>query len=163
MNFIQMLFVALFVVSCNKDKIAAPKKPAISEPTKWEVIPGDYKMYDTLGNYLHDMSITHWDTILPNGYRRDTFLFENFDGNFNFKMSQIDANITNLPQYFFYVGVHQPLFDWNNDRWQLYTYESYYDSDTIHLWYRVQNMPYWIEDARTYELREVRHYGVKQP
>ena len=158
-----MLFVALFIVSCDKGKVPAPKTPVIPEPTKWEVIPGDYKIYDTLGNYLYDMSITHWDTILPNGYRRDTFLFENFDGNFNFKMPQIEASNMAFPRYSFYVGSHEPLYDPNNDRWQLYTYDSYYQNDTIRMWFKVHNIIYWIEDSRTYEFREVRQYGVKQP
>jgi len=163
MNFIQMLFIALFIASCNKDTVPAPKTPVIPEPVKWEVIPGDYKMYDTLGNYLYDMSISHWGLEMPDGSRRDTFQFNNFDGQFDFKMYQSDANITNLPKYYFYIGSHYPLYDSSNDRWQLYGYDAYYDSDTIHLLYKVHNILYWVGDSRPYELREIKQYGVKQP
>lgn len=148
--------------SCKKDKVPTPATTPVPELTKWEVIPGTYKMYDTLGNYMHDMSIQHWYALNENGDRKDTFQFTNFNGEFSFKNFQIDANITNLPKYFFYVGSHQPLYDQNNDRWQLWTYNAYYSNDSIYLSYKLHNILYYIEDTRPYESIEIKQFGIKQ-
>jgi hypothetical protein len=43
-------------MACRKDKV---QEPVIEEPTKWELISGDYKVYDTLGEYLYKMSINY--------------------------------------------------------------------------------------------------------
>ena len=157
-----MVGIILLLSSCKKDKVPVPPTPNISEPTKWEVIPGTYKIYDTLGTYLYDMNISHWGMEMPDGSRRDTFLFENFDGQFSFKNIQSDANIINWPKYYFNIGNHQPLYDSVSDRWQLFGYNAHYSNDSIYMNYQIQNILYYIEDVRPYENRTVRRIGIKQ-
>jgi hypothetical protein len=78
-NVITAFLLAMFS-ACKKDKVPTPT-PTVVEKSKFELIPGEYRMYDTLGNYLgYDMTITHWFGINDQGFRKDTFLFENFDG-----------------------------------------------------------------------------------
>lgn len=49
--------ITLILFSCTKDKTPLPTTP--TEPTKWEKITGNYKVYDTLGIYLYNMEIIH--------------------------------------------------------------------------------------------------------
>jgi len=145
--------------SCTKEKTPVP---VTSEPTNWELIPGTYKMYDSLGNYLNDMNITHWTGYTEQNARRDTFQFDGFDGQFSFKQFQSEVTPSNWPKHSFEIGYHQPLYDSNNDRWQLYGYEARFSNDTIYLRYQIQNILYYIEDVRPYENRTVRRIGIKQ-
>ncbi|WP_294672682.1 hypothetical protein [uncultured Fluviicola sp.] len=166
MPFIQkyQLLILVFAAGINILSCTKKKTPVsvIPEPTNWELIPGTYKMYDTLGNYLNDMSISHWTSFNEQNAQRDTFQFNNFDGQFIFKEFQPEVNPSNWPKHSFYIGSHQPLYDSNNDRWQLYGYEARFSNDTIYIRYQIQNILYYIEDVRPYENRTVKCIGVKQ-
>ena len=112
-----ILLAVSLLTACKKDKVPTVTSPAI-EKSKFELIPGEYRMYDTLGNYLgYDLTISHWFGINNEGFRKDTFLFENFDGQFSFTELQSDANIINWPKYYFHLGHHQPLYDSMGKRW----------------------------------------------
>jgi hypothetical protein len=158
---LSVLFLIVLVAGCKKDKTPTPE-PAPA-PTKWELIPGQYKVYDTIGNYLYDMSILHWTALTQEGYRRDTFLFEQFDGQFNIKSYQPEVNPSNYPKYYFYLGSHQPIYDSNNDRWQFFGYDAHYSNDSIYFEYKLENILYYIQDARPYEYRKEKRIGIKQP
>ena len=152
----------ILLLACKKDKVPVPLVTPVSEPTNWELIPGTYKIYDSLGNYLNDMDITHWTSYTDQNARRDTFQFDGFDGQFSFRQFQPEINPSNWPKHSFYIGYHLPLYDSNNDRWQLYGYEAHFSNDTIYLRYQVQNILYYIEDLCPYENRTVRRIGIKQ-
>ena len=53
-----LLFIPLLLlVSCKKDKVPEPEPPP--EPSKWEVIAGHYKVYDSMNiQTLHRMTLT---------------------------------------------------------------------------------------------------------
>ena len=93
---------------CKKDKVPIVKP---IELTKWEKLSGNYKVYDTLGIYLYDMSIAH---IYNNLNNADSLYFQNLDDNFNFGRQQPYS----IAMYnnFFQFGHHELLFDNQNNR-----------------------------------------------
>ena len=72
--------LSVLFLACCKDKI---QKPIVEEPSKWEMIPGDYKVYDTLGGYLYDMEIKYERKVNSQNEEYDWFKFLNFDNDVN--------------------------------------------------------------------------------
>lgn len=133
-------------LSCSKDKVP---KPTIDEPTKWEKISGNYKVYDTLSNFLYEMSISHIHTNLNN---RDSLFFQNLNDNYNFGRQQ-PYSIA-IYNNFFQFGHHELLFDNQNNRWKMIDvanlpFNNYYN-DTIKLKFRITNINYYLEDLVPY-------------
>jgi hypothetical protein len=152
-NSINILMIILLwgLFGCEKDH---PNKPIISQPSKYEVIKGKYKVYDTLGVYLFDMSIEYSSALDSNGIRRDYLHFKNFDGQFNFKYWQTALDIPNWAKNYFYIGVHDPIVDTANNRWKIMSYNDGVHNalvdDTIKLWYNKNNIKYYINDVTPY-------------
>jgi hypothetical protein len=141
----------LLFTACKKDKVPIAHP---TQPTKWEQISGSYKVYDTLGVYLYDMSIEHVSGLDSNGIFRDSLRFINFDGQFEFAYKQTNANITNLPKNFFYIGSHDPIKDSSNKRWKIMGFSDGVHNalvnDTIKLWFDKNNIKYYINDVTPY-------------
>ncbi len=157
--FFFLVFGLLF--SCTKDKTPVP--PAPSEPTRWEKIAGNYKVYDTLGMYLYDMEIVHTYNDVS---RKDTFIFFNLHNQFNLFSNQPYIPPSSDP-YRIVIGPEDPIYDKQNKRWQLITYGSIdgfnvWNNDAIKMKFGLINIKYWIEDAVPYSYKIVKEIAVKQ-
>lgn len=151
------ILIASFVASCNKDKV---QTTVVVEPTKWELISGDYKVYDTLGAFLYDMSISHKKNEPLN---EDSLMFENFDGEFTFTVKQDD--FTNYPLYLT-LGFHDTICDSQSNRWRLMAglsedYNQLID-DTIKLRFTRTNINFWFEDVVPYFTCDCKQIAIKQ-
>jgi len=159
-----MLFLILLATACTKDKAPIPSTPVSSTPSKWELIPGNYKVYDTVGVFLYDMEIAHSVGTSMSGNSLDSLIFTNFDGNFNFSALQ---SMNFLSPNNITIYHHIELHDSIDNRWNIYdlgsdnTYNNY-RNDSIVLYFRKQNMPYWLNDGTTYYNGKRKHIAVKQ-
>lgn len=147
LSFLAILFVGMiFLIACAKDKI-----PVIEqiEPTKWEKLTGDYQVYDTLGNFLYQMSISHIHNDFNN---KDSLYFQNLDDNFNFGCLQ-PYSIA-LYNNFFQFGHHEQLFDNLNNSWKMIDVANLpynnFQNDTIKLKFRITNINYYLSDLVPY-------------
>jgi hypothetical protein len=144
--------------SCAKDKVPILEIP---EPTKWEKISGNYKVYDTNGVFLYEMSISH---AHGNQNNTDSLIFENLDDKFTFTKWQSPWG--SKPKYYIVIGDHDPIIDKNNDRWHLFQETDYnYNvliNDTIHLRFWKSNILYYIEDVTPYFEGFSEQIAVKQ-
>ncbi len=158
---VRLICIGLLVAiidSCTKDKV-----PAIptSEPSKWELISGHYKVYDTMGIYIYDMDIVH----VPNNEMQtiDSLRFENFDNEFNFTTKQ--EIFGNLPMHVT-IGFHDTLFDSQGNRWKLTAtaWEDYnnFKNDTIFFRFNKTNINYYIEDLVPYYSCDCRQVAIRQ-
>jgi hypothetical protein len=133
------------------------------EPTKWELISGNYNVYDTLGGFLYTMDIVHIYNELDN---IDSLRFENFDGEFTF--SQKQSNFANDPEMKITIGYHDTLYNSQMKRWKILTsliedeYDNVYRNDTIRIRFRKTNINYWIEDVVPYFACDCKQIAVKQ-
>jgi len=148
----------LILLGCKKDSI--PYSESKPEPTKWELITGNYKVYDTLGLYLYELDISHVFNELDNV---DLLEFENFDGEFS--MSGVQSNFSNLPMYVA-IGTHNPIMDIQGNRWKISAglFEEYNQliNDTIKLRFQKTNINYYIQDLVPYYSCDCIQVAVKQ-
>ncbi len=151
-------FISLGFLGCKKEKVEMPCPEPL--PTKWELISGDYKVYDTLGVYLYDMSISHIGT---NEFNNDSLKFDSFDGEFTFTVRQ--ANFSNYPMYTT-IGFHDNLYDSQGKRWKIASaqYEDYnnFVNDTIRLRFSKTNINYYLLDLVPYYSCDCKQLAVKQ-
>ncbi|GAB5418444.1 MAG: hypothetical protein Crog4KO_33420 [Crocinitomicaceae bacterium] len=153
--------VIMLAASCKKDKVQVPQEP---EPTKYELISGNYKVYDTSGVFLYDMNLFYLDGPIIGGFKRDSIYFTNFDGEFDFVSYQ--GNPSN-PELFVGIGNKDTLTDSNSNRWKILStgdpvYDKIYKEDTIRLIFHKTNINYWIEDAVPFEECYCKQIAVKQ-
>lgn len=146
-------------VRCTKE--VPTITPPVDEWVQRNQISGEYKVYDTLGNYLYMMQITRVKD--PTGMLADSLRFENFDDEFSFTVPQYKwANYVMGVN----IGSHDTLYDGNNKRWRLGSalYEDYnnYSNDTIRLRFQKTNINYWIEDVVPYYACDCKQIAVKQ-
>ena len=155
-----LIFLIAAFISCRKDKV---QEPVVEEPTKWELISGDYKVYDTLGEYLYDMNIEHKRVELESGHIRDSLVFINFDNDFTFSYNQPD--FSNIPMKV-HIGVHDTLLDKNNNRWRLFSGNmdeyNFWVNDTINLRFKKTNINYYLQDLVPYYECDCKQIAVKQ-
>lgn len=152
--------VVMWFTSCEKEV------PVITPPEidKWElrsVIAGDYKVYDTLGDYLYEMQIIRIKDLTNS--IADSLRFENFDNEFSLTVAQFKWE-----NYLMGVnlGSHNPLYDTNNKRWKIHSglsdmYNNF-KNDTIRLRFQKTNINYWVEDAVPYYACDCKQIAVKQ-
>ena len=159
-----ILTLLLLTAACTKDKTPVPATPVPVAPSKWDLIPGNYKVYDTVGSFLYDMQIAHTTGTHPNGNRLDTLHYTNFDGNFNFSAIQSQGSIypNNVT-----IGSYTALHDSIDNRWDIFGYSSdneynNFRNDSIVFYFEKQNMPYWINDGTIYFNGLIKHIAVKQ-
>ena len=136
-----------FIDGCKKDKVPYPE---IVEQSKWEKLSGEYKVYDTLGNYLYDMNISH---IHDSQNDTDSLHFENFDDNFDFSSKQLNFG-SNVSPYFITIGPKDTIFDNEFKRWKILTLaDTAYNTlinGTIKMKYRITNINYYLQDITPY-------------
>ncbi len=164
-----LLTISLLLVNCKKEKVPTPTTVNTPKPSKWEVIPGKYKVYDTLNNFLYEMEITHLTGKDSLGKTTDSLHFENFDGNFNITADNTWANsqpTVGQPENYFYIGNYLPLVDKNNKRWRLLDQSTpEYNAlveDTIKLRFHKCNIIYYLDDCTPYFCETVYQIAVKQ-
>jgi hypothetical protein len=146
-------------MACTKEKVPLPAEPV--EPTKWEKIAGDYKVYDTLGNYLYKMSITH---IYNDSNNTDSLHFENYGDLFT--MTCYQSPWSGIPEGYIEIGANNPIVDKFENKWALYQATNLdYNvliNDTLKLRYRRVNILYYLEDITPYCDTTIIEIAVKQ-
>ena len=158
-NIVFSLVLILLTTGCKKDKVPEPQ---VYEPTKWEKISGDYKVFDTNGIFLFDMSLnyTHYDQN-----NTDSLHFSNFDGSFNF--SSLQSFFSNSPEMFIRILAPNPLKDYDGNSWQLYenpnsTFDNVFNNDTIRMRFNKNNLAYYLLDLIPYSECVCEQIAVKQ-
>lgn len=164
LTFIILAFIITTLISCRKDKV---QEPVVEEPTKWELIPGDYKVYDTNEVYMYDMSIVYKKTTNPQGQELDVFEFINFDDEFFFDQTQYSNPVYYYDsQLYIELGSHDTLIDTNGNRWKLSggIEEGYnlFHNDTITLKFKKTNINYYLQDLVPYYECQCKQIAVKQ-
>lgn len=155
-----LLFASALLASCKPEQV----KPTEStkEVSKYDLIPGNYKMYDTLGNYLYDLNIKHFREKSTNLIPRDSLLFTNFDGKYSFKTLQNTGSPANEPNYSFRLGVHDSLRDNAGKRTLIFGISAVYSNDSIYIHFERDNMKYYLADMVPYNSCDCQQIGVKQ-
>lgn len=161
---ILLAFFIIILISCRKDKV---QQPFVEEPTKWELIPGEYKVYDTLGNFLYDMNINYERLENSQGDEVDNFEFVNFDGEFTFEKGQYSKPVYYYgSQLYIQLGSHDTLFDSYGNRWKFFGVleEGYnkFQEDTILLKFKKTNINYYLQDLVAYYHCVCKQVAIKQ-
>ena len=158
---LSVLVAVLFVLSaCKKDKVPVP---VVEEPTLWEQAEGLYKVYDTMGNYIYDMQIDHWQLTNDFGVLVDSLLFTNFDSSFVFSTQQgVHSNPFVLD-----ISAPEPIEDQYGSSWQCYGIspdekDNSLINDTLWLRFKRNNLAYYISDLVPYYSCECWQIAVKQ-
>ena len=143
---------------CKKE--VSPITPELQ--TRWKKIEGNYKVYDTLGDFLYELKLT---PIYKEDGIIDSLRFENFDGEFDFTVRQMYPDPDNYPNHI-RIGGHDTLYDSNNKRWKIFSglfsdYNSFIN-DTIRLRFQKTNINYWMEDLVPYYHCICKQVAVKQ-
>jgi len=159
-TFILLVLMITFLLACCKEKI---QKPIAEEPSKWEIIPGDYKVYDTLGGYLYDMSIEYISGEDGSGKEIDSLRFNKFNNDFVFTQKQNSYKISDPIN----IGVHNPILDWSGNSWQLSgpstsPKDNRLINDTLFLRYNLTNIQYYLQDLVPYFECNCKQIAVKQ-
>lgn len=159
-HFYLLLFLMLLGVGCKKTQTPEP----VATPSKWELIPGHYNVYDSTGAYIYEMDISHSIGSSVYGYRVDSLTFVNFDGNFTFTVQQNQC--VDYPNCI-RIGSLTEVKDSIANRWNIFGYgtNSEYNNfrnDTILFYFQKQNTPYWWNDGTQYFNENLKHIAVKQ-
>lgn len=147
------------IAGCTKEKVP---KPTPDVTTKWEIIVGDYDVYDTLGAYLYTMNLEY---IYNEQMDQDSIKFTNFDGEFTFTTLQPTAGGNH--EFYIRVGNHNLLYDNTGNRWKILVdgvpgYNNILYNDTIQLSFEKTNINYWMEDLVPYYQCNCRQVAVKK-
>ena len=152
------LLLIQVLVSCSKDKVP---KEEINIPTKLEELSGTYKVYDTLGIYLHSLDISFTiDTMQETNFVIDSLHFKNFYNEFSFSYLAGQS-------YFVTFGFQDSVKDKNGHSWSVSQvpsgiYDNFWKNDTIRLSFRLTNIKFWINDAVPYLDTIIKKVAVKQ-
>ncbi len=153
--------IILAAASCKKE-VKGPDLPPF--PTKWDFIAGTYKVYDTVGVYLYEMTLTYKEGPADQwGVKDDSLIFQNFDGEFHFTTKQV--NFSNTP-FYVRIGGHDTLYDSQSKRWKISSgaVEDFnqFQNDTIKLFFQKTNINYYLSDLTPYYSCDCKQIAVKQ-
>ena len=161
-----ILFLVIHAFSCSKKEEELPTP--ITEPEQWERFAGDYKVYDTLGNFLYDMSLIHFfsgNNIYQN--YADSVIIQNFADTFDLKYEFIET----IDKRMFDFGFHDSIVDKNNKSWGLWSLaddsttivkENYLFNDTIIFYFEQDNIKYHNIESQPYYKCVCKHVAVIQ-
>lgn len=158
---IPILSIALLMSgACVKDKVKPVSSPA--PKTMCQKIAGNYKVYDTLGNFLYDMKINYFESTFK---VLDSLEFVNIHNNFKFGWQQNKA-IESDNKYFVVLGIHDSLTDSNGNTWEFLDagIQPYniFENDTIKLRYKLSNCNYYLADQVPFSYPTFVEIAVKQ-
>lgn len=156
---IYLIMISVLFWGCTKDKVPEPHIP-----TKYEIIAGNYKVYDTLGVFLYEMSIEHRVGQDSLGHLTDSLKFVNLDNHFTITKVQ-DGSTCSFKRDFL-IGKHFPIMDEFNKRWWIMGLSSceynVSENNTIHLKFHKCNILYYLEDCTPYFDEIIYQVAVKQ-
>jgi len=160
MNKLLYSFLALVLLAgCKKDETPEPS----SLNSKWEQIPGNYKVYDSLGTFLNDMEITYSTQPDFNGGAIRFFKYKPF---LEYGYVQVYQDATTPYSNNINFGHLEGVFDSQHNRWVITDLGSFaYDiqtNDTIEINLDKDNAAYWQEDSTIYHHEVVKLFAVKQ-
>ncbi|MGB0391456.1 MAG: hypothetical protein ACPGD5_07800 [Salibacteraceae bacterium] len=157
--------ICIFLASSCKKEEPVQECPT---PEPWERFIGDYKVYDTAGNYLYDCDISQFrDTNSFGNLEVDYLLIRNFADNFDFSFefpSRLDKNEL-------YFGFHDSVSDYNGKHWYIASLfddlgtahpENRLENDSITLYFERTNIKFWVNEGQLYYHCECKHVAVKQ-
>lgn len=159
-----IIFILIFgvILSCKK-KSNEPCPPQ----EQWEKFVGEYNVYDTLGTFLFNAEISHYSSINEFGVEVDSILIQNFADTMDLKFNfSYDININ-----YFNFNFHDSVVDYNNKSWHVSIIyddpittelENVYQSGTMTLYFRMTNLPYYINESVPYFDCYCKHVYVKK-
>jgi hypothetical protein len=137
-----------------------------SRLVKYGQIEGTYNVYDSLGNYLYVLNLTHTDSLTSKGHYIDSLPFDGFDGQFYF--SKLQSSTHWIPDYSISISYKESLYDTFNNRWKIIfshdlegIYDNTYHNDTIKFIYRKVNINYYLQDLTPYLDTTIKIIAVK--
>lgn len=160
-----ILLLLLGIISCSKEKEIMPEEQL--EVNHWLKFVGNYKVYDTIGNFMYNMDIAHYSVIhYPNGHKTDSLVITNFADTFDLKFpfsEKLDKRYLD-----FYSD---SLVDYNNKSWNISgladdesttKQENAIINDTLIMFFRQTNIKFYINESQPYYYCECKHVAVKQ-
>lgn len=157
MNYLPLIVIFVIVSSCKKE----PENTFVH--SKWDLIPGNYKVYDTSGTFLYDTKITY--STKPDsqgGYYR----FFNFSPFGEYGHTAINQNPYETDPNAFTIGSINGIDDEHYNHWVLADVGSraydVFTNDTLEFLFEKDNGPYWESDDTTYHHELVKQIAVKQ-
>lgn len=145
---------------CNKEKLPPPTIPA--PKTMCQKIAGNYKVYDTLGNFLYDMKINYFESVFR---VLDSLEFENINNNFKIGWQQNKVYESDN-EYFVVLGHHDSISDSNGNTWTFLSAGippyNIFENDTIKLRYKLSNCNYYLTEQVPFSYPTIVEVAVKQ-
>lgn len=82
--------LTIVLISLSALFVACKKKPQVEHPapTKWELVPGHYKVYDSTGVFIYEMNIEYSSGTSELGYHIDSLHFDKLDNQFDLTIKQ---------------------------------------------------------------------------
>jgi hypothetical protein len=156
-----IISIALLLLgACVKVEVKPVPSPA--PQTMCQKIAGNYKVYDTLGNFLYDMKINYFESTFK---VLDSLEFENINNNFKIGWQQNKA-IESEEDYYVSLGHHDSLLDANGHSWTficagILPY-NIFKNDTIRIRYNLSNCNYYVADQVPFRYKTFVEVAVKQ-
>lgn len=159
-----LIYLLIFLFSCSKEKVPVVQSPPAKQ---WEKFVGNYKVYDTLGTFLFDANITHYSSLNEFGVEVDSILIQNFADTMDLKF-QFSYN-TNIN--YFQFQFHDSITDYNVKSWHVSIIfddisttelENELRNDTMVLYFKMTNLPYYINESVPYFDCNCKHVYLKQ-
>ena len=172
MKYLLAILSIVLIFSCSKEKQVIPTPDGTANGRIFKYL-GDYKVYDTNGVYMYDMNISFFQTdIGPNYQPIDSIIIKNFadtfDLSFQFTPYYTDAS---YETEFLNIGFHDSIVDYNNKAWWVGSLffdttttvkENALINDTMVMYFKMDNIKYYIQEAQPYYMCECKHVAVKQ-
>lgn len=168
-----LFILTLIFNSCIKDELNINEQEEIYNPFEDKLEPfdkfiGNYKVYDTIFNYLHDMSISHFSGINQYGVEVDSLRIINFADSFNFVIPFQNSQNKNYLDLFYvdtlYSYSGKRFFFWGNsdDLSTPNIIENELVNDTVLLYYSLDNIKYYLYENVPYYQCDCKQFAVKQ-